>query len=32
MNKDGGKVMTGHEGHLGMDNNSSNKDKHNIHY
>ena len=26
MNKDGGKVMTGHEGHLGMDNNSSNKE------
>ncbi len=25
MNKDGSKVMTGHEGHLGMDNNSSNK-------
>jgi Cu(I)/Ag(I) efflux system membrane fusion protein len=25
MNKDGGKVMTGHEGHLGMDNNASNK-------
>ena len=24
MNKDGGKVMTGHEGHLGMDNNSPN--------
>ncbi|MCT4699715.1 efflux RND transporter periplasmic adaptor subunit [Tenacibaculum haliotis] len=23
MNKDGGKVMTGHEGHLGMDSNSS---------
>ncbi|TVZ59931.1 Cu(I)/Ag(I) efflux system membrane fusion protein [Flavobacteriaceae bacterium MAR_2010_105] len=23
MNKDGGKVMTGHEGHLGMDNKSS---------
>ena len=26
MNKNGGKVMTGHEGHLGMDNNSSNKE------
>ncbi len=26
MNKDGGKVVTGHEGHLGMDNNASNKD------
>ena len=26
MNKDGGKVVTGHEGHLGMDNNSSNKE------
>ena len=26
MNKDGGKVMTGHEGHLGMDNNSPNKE------
>ncbi|NNK21903.1 MAG: efflux RND transporter periplasmic adaptor subunit [Winogradskyella sp.] len=26
MNKDGGKVMTGHEGHLGMENNASNKD------
>ncbi|MDA0176320.1 efflux RND transporter periplasmic adaptor subunit [Mesoflavibacter profundi] len=26
MNKDGGKVMTGHEGHLGMDNNASNKE------
>uniref|UniRef100_UPI00404B66A7 efflux RND transporter periplasmic adaptor subunit n=1 Tax=Gelidibacter sp. TaxID=2018083 RepID=UPI00404B66A7 len=25
MNKDGGKVMTGHEGHLGIDNNASNK-------
>ncbi|KOY52227.1 Efflux transporter, RND family, MFP subunit [Polaribacter dokdonensis DSW-5] len=25
MNKDGGKVMTGHEGHLGIDNNESNK-------
>ncbi|RIA09500.1 Cu(I)/Ag(I) efflux system membrane fusion protein [Flavobacteriaceae bacterium MAR_2010_72] len=25
MNKDGGKVMTGHEGHLGMDNKSSNE-------
>ncbi len=24
MNKDGGKVMTGHEGHLGMDNNPDN--------
>ena len=24
MNKDGGKVMTGHEGHLGMDNNAPN--------
>lgn len=24
MNKEGGKVMTGHEGHLGMDSNSSN--------
>jgi len=26
MNKEGGKVMTGHEGHLGMDNNASNKE------
>lgn len=26
MNKDGGKVMTGHEGHLEMDNNASNKE------
>jgi membrane fusion protein, copper/silver efflux system len=26
MNKDGGKVMTGHEGHLGMENNASNKE------
>jgi len=26
MNKDGRKVMTGHKGHLGMDNNSSNKE------
>ena len=26
MNKNGGKVMTGHEGHLGMDNNSSKKE------
>ena len=26
MNKGGGKVMTGHEGHLGMDNNASNKE------
>lgn len=26
MNKNGGKVMTGHEDHLGMDNNSSNKE------
>ncbi|WP_034041590.1 efflux RND transporter periplasmic adaptor subunit [Wocania ichthyoenteri] len=26
MNKDGGKVMTGHEGHLGMDNNASKKE------
>ena len=26
MNKDGGNVMTGHKGHLGMDNNSSNKE------
>ena len=26
MNKAGGKVMTGHEGHLGTDNNSSNKE------
>ncbi|MCF8272678.1 MAG: efflux RND transporter periplasmic adaptor subunit [Flavobacteriaceae bacterium] len=26
MNKDGGKVMTGHESHLGMDNNASNKE------
>ncbi|WP_237274852.1 efflux RND transporter periplasmic adaptor subunit [Tenacibaculum ovolyticum] len=26
MNKGGGKVMTGHEGHLGMENNSSNKE------
>ncbi|WP_288955732.1 efflux RND transporter periplasmic adaptor subunit [uncultured Polaribacter sp.] len=26
MNKKGGKVMTGHEGHLGMDNNSSKKE------
>ncbi|EAQ41071.1 efflux RND transporter periplasmic adaptor subunit [Polaribacter sp. MED152] len=26
MNKDGGKVMTGHDGHLGMDNNSPNKE------
>ncbi len=26
MNKDGGKVMTGHEGHLGMDNNSSKRE------
>ncbi|CAH8281807.1 Cu(I)/Ag(I) efflux system membrane fusion protein [Mariniflexile fucanivorans] len=25
MNKDGGKIMTGHEGHLGIDNNASNK-------
>ncbi|MFD1613723.1 efflux RND transporter periplasmic adaptor subunit [Gelatiniphilus marinus] len=26
MNKDGGKVMTGHEGHLGMENNLPNKE------
>lgn len=26
MNKDGGKTMTGHEGHMGMDNNTSDKD------
>ncbi|MFL1013087.1 efflux RND transporter periplasmic adaptor subunit [Flavisericum labens] len=26
MNKDGGEVMTGHEGHLGIDNNTSNKE------
>ncbi|WP_458627108.1 efflux RND transporter periplasmic adaptor subunit [Winogradskyella sp. PC D3.3] len=26
MNKDGGKVMTGHEGHLGMNNNASKKE------
>ncbi len=26
MNKNGGKVMTGHEGHLGMENNASNKE------
>ncbi|WP_412559970.1 efflux RND transporter periplasmic adaptor subunit [Winogradskyella sp. MIT101101] len=26
MNKDGGKAMTGHEGHMGMDNNASNKE------
>jgi Cu(I)/Ag(I) efflux system membrane fusion protein len=26
MNKDGGKVMTGHEGHLGIDNNASKKE------
>ena len=26
MNKEGGKVMTGHEGHLGMENNASNKE------
>ena len=26
INKDGGKVMTGHEGHLGMGNNASNKE------
>ena len=26
MNKDGGKVMTGHEGHLGMDNNALKKE------
>jgi len=26
MNKKGGKVMTGHEGHLGMDNNASKKE------
>nr|WP_321222001.1 efflux RND transporter periplasmic adaptor subunit [uncultured Psychroserpens sp.] len=26
MNKDGGKVMTGHEGHLGMDNKASKKE------
>ena len=26
MNKDGGKVMTGHEGHLGMENNASKKE------
>ena len=26
MNKDGGKVITGHEGHLGMDNNASKKE------
>ena len=26
MNKGGGKVMTGHEGHLGMENNASNKE------
>jgi len=26
MNKDGGKVMTGHEGHLGMDNNTSKRE------
>jgi Cu(I)/Ag(I) efflux system membrane fusion protein len=26
MNKGGGKVMTGHEGHLGMNNNASNKE------
>ncbi len=29
MNKDGGKVMTGHEGHLGMENNTSNKETEN---
>jgi len=28
MNKDGGKVMTGHEGHLGMDNNLKNESDH----
>ncbi len=27
MNKDVGKVMSGHEGHLGIDNNSSNKER-----
>ncbi len=26
MNKDGGKVMTGHEGHIGMDNNATKKE------
>ncbi|WP_430466786.1 efflux RND transporter periplasmic adaptor subunit [Winogradskyella ouciana] len=26
MNKDGGKATTGHEGHMGMDNNASNKE------
>ena len=26
MNKSGGKTMTGHEGHLGMDNNNNNKE------
>jgi membrane fusion protein, copper/silver efflux system len=30
MNKDGGKVMTGHEGHLGMDNNLPNKENDHI--
>ncbi|WP_417558971.1 DUF3347 domain-containing protein, partial [Mesoflavibacter zeaxanthinifaciens] len=28
MNKQGGKTMTGHEGHLGMDNNSKNESNH----
>ncbi|TBV27895.1 efflux RND transporter periplasmic adaptor subunit [Meridianimaribacter sp. CL38] len=28
MNKQGGKTMTGHEGHLGMDNNSKNESDH----
>ncbi|MDA9343570.1 efflux RND transporter periplasmic adaptor subunit [Algibacter sp.] len=27
MNKDGGKVMTGHEGHIGMDNTSTNPEE-----
>jgi Cu(I)/Ag(I) efflux system membrane fusion protein len=31
MNKDGGKVVTGHEGHLGMDNNASKKESDHTH-
>ncbi len=31
MNKDGGKTMTGHEGHLGMDTNASNEENGHTH-
>ncbi len=31
MNKDGGKTMTGHEGHLGMDTNASNEESGHTH-